>query len=104
MKSAISLSATAFKQPIASIRAFGLFSKGSKSKQGALFDRWVDSVPAITPPTQGKHIMPNDRKTSKSIASDASKLLSNDKTSEKVKRVAASALSQAAGNKKKKSR
>lgn len=40
--------------------------------------------------------MNNNRKTGKAVASTASKLLKNKKVSQAVKRVAASALSQAA--------
>jgi len=46
--------------------------------------------------------MGKNEKTSKSVASKASKLLSNPKTPAKVKSVAASALSQAPDKKKKK--
>lgn len=46
--------------------------------------------------------MAKNEKTSKSIASIASKLLSNPKTPKNVKRVAASVLTQAPDKKKKK--
>jgi hypothetical protein len=46
--------------------------------------------------------MTKNEKTSKSVASKASKLLSNPKSSKAVKSVAASALTQAADKKKKK--
>ncbi len=46
--------------------------------------------------------MAKNEKTSKSVASKASKLLSNPKSSKDVKSVAASALTQAADRKKKK--
>jgi hypothetical protein len=44
--------------------------------------------------------MPRNERTSKSVASKASKLLSNPKTPKKVKSVAASALTQAPNRKK----
>lgn len=46
--------------------------------------------------------MAKNEKTSPTVASTASKLLSNPKTPAAVKRVAASALTQAAPNRKKK--
>lgn len=48
--------------------------------------------------------MANNEKTSKRVASKASKLLSNPKTPKAVKSVAASALTQAANRKKSKRR
>ncbi len=45
--------------------------------------------------------MAKNEKTSKSVASKASKLLSNPKSSKDVKSVAASALTQSPNNKKK---
>lgn len=48
----------------------------------------------------GNLIMANNEKTSKSVASKASKLLSNPKTPKQVKSVAASALTQAPNKRK----
>ena len=52
--------------------------------------------------TLRKKNMANNEKTSKSVASKASKLLRNPKTSKEVKSVAASALTQAPDRRKKK--
>ena len=51
---------------------------------------------------KGKSKMARNEKTSKSVASKASKLLSSKKSSKTVKSVAASALTQAPDRKKKK--